>query len=159
MQVAQYEEDAQDHTPAESLVLAYAAMLPIASGTAASLALGRERGAALEVSTIRFAGAVLCFLAGVRRGLSFRQPGGPTVGQLGVMFSAFSLGSGALLLPPRKPALLLLLSGFGLLALLDPEAARTHQAPRFFARLRPVQMVIPIASLAALFFRRSKSVK
>ena len=150
MRLARDEEETQDHTPVISLLLAEAAMLPIAGGTLTSIALGHERGAGVERLTIGFAGSVLCFLAGVRRGLSFRQPGGPTANQIGIMFSVFSLGSGAVLLPARKPALLLLLSGFGLLATLDPDAARTGQAPRYFARLRPVQMLIPLASPAAL---------
>ena len=50
--------------------------------------------------------------------------------------------------------LVLLLVGFGAIAVLDPIAARRGEAPLFFARLRPVQIPIALLSLAALLALR-----
>ena len=147
------EEDPKAHTPALSLLLAYAAMVPIAMGTAASLVLDRDRRPTVTGLTVTWAGAVLCFLAGVRRGLSFRQPGGSTVAQVAAMFWLFVLGAGALLSPRRGAALVLLLLGYGSMAVLDPKAAERQEAPRYLTRLRPVQMLVPILSLVVLLVR------
>ncbi len=43
--------------------------------------------------------------------------------------------------------MLLLLAGYASLIVFDVRAARKLEAPPYFARLRPVQMLIPIASL------------
>lgn len=140
-------KDPKAHTPAISLFLAYVAMVPIASGAAMSLAF---RSPAVVRLTTAWAGSVLCFLAGVKRGLSFRQEGGPTLAQLASMLWLFVRGAAALLSPWRVPSLVLLLLGYGSEALLGPVAARRKEAPRYFARLRPVQMMIPVASLLLL---------
>ena len=52
----------------------------------------------------------------------------------------WALGSNA-------PAMLLLLLGYASLIVFDVRAAWNLEAPSYFARLRPVQMLIPIASL------------
>ena len=140
-------ESPKSHTPPASLLLAYAAMLPMAGGAVGAVAARSEGVARL---TTAWAGAVLCFLAGVRRGLAFRQAGGSTVAQVASMFWLFVLGAGSLLSPRRVPALVLLLLGYGSEVVLDPDAARRGEAPRYFARLRPVQLLIPIASLGLL---------
>lgn len=146
-------EDPEASPPWISLLLAYVAMLPIVAGTIASLLVGPGVAAALIRLTIIWSGAVLCFLAGVRRGLSFRQEGGPTVAQLGVMMGQFVLGVAALLSPWLMPSLCLLLLGYASLAWLDPIAAHRHEAPLYFARLRPTQMLIPVAALIVLLLR------
>ncbi len=146
-------EDPKASTPWISFLLAYAAMLPIVAGAVASLLVGPGVAAALIRLTIIWSGAVLCFLAGVRRGLSFRQPGGPTAAQLGVMMGEFVLATAALLSPWRALALSLLVLGYGSLALLDPAAARRHEAPVYFARLRPTQMLIPVVALIVLLLQ------
>ena len=147
------EEDPKTRAPAISLLLANAAMVPIALGAAASLLSGNDRRPAITRLTIAWAGAVLCFLAGVRRGLSFRQAGGSTLGQVGATLWLFVLGAAALVSPRRDAALVLLLSGHASLATLDPKAARRGEAPRYFARLRPVQMLVPILSLVVLLVK------
>ena len=144
-------EDNKERAPALSLFLAYVAMLPVAAGAAGAVA---ARSAMAARLTTTWAGAVLCFLAGVRRGLAFRQPGGSTVGQVASMFSFFVLGAGSLLSPWRVPALVLLLLGYGSEIMLDPAAARRGEAPRYFARLRPVQLLIPLGSLGLLLWAR-----
>ena len=111
------------------------------------------RSPAVVRLTAAWAGSVLCFLAGVKRGLSFRQKGGPTLAQLASMLWLFVSGAAGLLLPWRVPALVLLLLDYGSAALLGPAAARRDEALRYFARLRPVQMMIPVASLLVLLAR------
>ena len=140
-------EDPKERTPPISLLLAYAAMLPMAGGALGAVA---TRSAGTARLTATWAGAVLCFLSGVRRGLAFRQAGGSTVAQVASMFWLFVLGAGSLLVPRRVPALVLLLLGYGSEVVLDPAAARRGEAPRYFARLRPAQLLIPIASLGLL---------
>ena len=70
--------------------------------------------------------------------------------QLATSLGLFALGLAALAVPRTGVALALLLAGYLALAVLDPWAARRGEAPLFFARLRPLQMLVPIAGLAAL---------
>lgn len=142
------EEDPQARTPWISLFLAYAAMVPIVAGSVAAWVFPGD-GLAAEL-TAAWAGGVLCFLAGVRRGLSFRQEDGPTLAQIAAMMWLFVLGVGSLLSPWLVPALGLQIAGFATMAVLDPVAAQRREVPRYFARLRPVQMLVPIVALAAL---------
>ncbi|WP_428390258.1 hypothetical protein [Lichenicoccus sp.] len=67
--------------------------------------------------------------------------------------AAILLGLGALLSPWPAVTLGLLLLGYVSIAILDPLAARRHETPAFFARLRPFQMPIAIAGLAVLIVR------
>lgn len=143
-------EEHHTRTPAVGLLLAYASILPIVVGTTASFVFAPN---AVTRLTIIWAGAVLCFLSGVRRGLAFRQPGGPTIGELATMLATFVLGVGALLSPWPVPALVLLLTGFAAVGLTDVRAARHQEAPAYFARLRPAQMAIPVVALTILLVR------
>ncbi len=146
-------EDPKTHSPAESLLLAYVAMVPLVAGAVALLSLRGDVAALVTRLTIDWAGALLCFFAGVNRGLSFRQPGGPAVAQVGTMLWLFVAGVASLLSPWPVVSLVLQLAGFASMAVLDPAAARHGEAPRYFARLRPVQLLIPSASLAVVLWR------
>ena len=146
-------EDPQTRTPGLTLLLAYAAMLPIAAGAVTALAVDPGAFSGVERLTIGWAGAVLCFLAGLRRGLSFRQGEGATPAQLVTVLWLFLLGALALASPWRVASLVLLLVGYASMAVLDPAAARRREVPRYFARLRPAQMLIPIVSLLMLLAR------
>ena len=142
-------EDPQTHTPPVGLVLAYAAMLPLVAGAVAIWFLPALASIILH-ATLTWAGALLCFFSGVRRGLSFRQPGGPTLSQLATMLLFFVLGAAALLSPWPLVSVLLLLAGYLAMIVLDPIAARRGEAPRYLARLRPAQLLLPLASLASV---------
>lgn len=136
----------EGRVPWLGVLLGYGAMVPFPV-----LALAGWLGWAGAVGgAILWGGAVLCFLSGVRRGLSFRTPGGPTLAQLAVFAWLFAAGIAALAMPWPVAALLLLTAGYGSLIPLDPVAARGGEAPLYFARLRPWQMAIPVASLLAL---------
>jgi hypothetical protein len=94
--------------------------------------------------------AILLFLAGVRRGLSFRTEGGPRLSQMLTMMWLFVLGAGALAVPTALSALALLVLGYASILVLDPIAARRGEAPAHFARLRPPQMGLALLGLVAL---------
>ncbi len=141
------------HTPPLSLLLGFSAMVPVAAGALAAWLLHGPAAALAEDGAVVWAGAVLCFLAGVRRGLSFRTPGGPTIPQIATMLWLFLLGIAALVSVSLRAAPVLLLIGYLSLAVLDPLAARRGEVPLFFASLRPVQMLIPIAAITAILVR------
>lgn len=143
-------------TPLLGLLLGYAAMVPIALGALGVLGLQHPYDVVALDFAATWASAVLIFLAGVRRGLSFRTPGGETTAQIVTMFWLFCLGVAALyglMLLFFATALVILLLGYLTLAVFDPIAARRGEAPPFFARLRPMQMVVPLLSLALMLWQ------
>ncbi len=150
------EEEHKASTPIASLTLAYAAMVPIVVGAVAVLAgpVASRRG--IERATTLWAGGVLCFLSGVRRGLSFRQPGGTTLSEATTMLTGFSFGVGGLLLPAGRPALASLLIGYAEIAVADVIAGRTGEAPPYFSRLRPWQMSVALLGLGAMLVKRRR---
>ena len=136
-----------------SVVLGYGPMIPFVVGAILAWVTRGAIRAEIVLLTIIWAASILAFLAGVRRGLSFRTEGGPAVAQLVTMFGLYVLALAALVLVVEGLALAsvaLLLVGFAAIAVLDPIAARKGEAPLFFARLRPTQISIAVAGLAAL---------
>ena len=134
--------------PLDGLLLGYGAMLPFPAAAALVLAVPETEPQALPLLRL-WAAAILLFLAGVRRGLSFRTEGGPRLSQIAMTLWLFGAGLLSLLLPPH-PSLALQLAAYASLLALDPLAARAGEAPLYFLRLRPPQMAIPAASLALL---------
>lgn len=109
-------------TPWLGVVFGDVAMVPFAVGTLAFwLTEGPWRGAALGITLFRGC-AILTSLAGVRRGVSFRTPGGVTAARI---------------------------AGYLGRDVCDPIAARRLEAPLDSARLRPVRMAVPVLCLAA----------
>lgn len=139
-------ERASPRIPALSLIFGYGPVLvlPLA-------ALGAWAGAPLALLIGQLWGAaILIFLAGVARGLSFFTPGGTHISQMLTMMLRFALGFLALIATPSTGFALLVL-GYASIALTDPWLARWGGAPQHFARLRPPQMVVAIIGLIALF--------
>ena len=136
--------------PFRSKVLGFGAIVPIVASAAAAGFAPPLRSRLVPRAGIVWAGTVLAFLGGVRRGLSFRTPGGPRPRQLAGMARSFGLAFAALLAPRPRVSCLLLAAGFADLAANDPIMAEHGGAPEFFAELRPVQMTIAVASLLAL---------
>ena len=135
--------------PIVGLLLGGSAMVPFVL-----LALGPWFGPAPWATVVLhwlacWGAAILAFLSGVRRGLSFRTPGGERPVQIVSMLWLFALAIASLVVPSTAAKLALLVLGFLSLAVLDPAAARRQEAPLFFARLRPLQMAVPIAALSA----------
>ena len=139
-------------TPWLGVFFGYIAMVPFVLGTLAfAVAPDPWRGAALAL-TLLWGCAILTFLSGVRRGVSFRTPGGVTAAQIATMLWLFCLGFVAILLTTLALPLWaasLLAVGYLSLGILDPIAARHLEAPLYFARLRPAQMAIPVICLVA----------
>ena len=134
-------------TPVLSQVLATAPLLPAVAAAVAVWFLAGTARMLVVAADIIWMGAILCFLAGVRRGLAFRTPGGSRVAEIVSMFVLFVLGVLALLSPWPAVSLVLLIVGFGCIGVFDPLAARHEEAPPFFARLRPVQMSAAVVAL------------
>lgn len=97
-----------------------------------------------------WAGALLAFFAGVRRGVSFRTEGGATAGQIAAMLWLFTIGIAVLAIPSPVIACSLALIGFASLGGLDRLAAGTGEMPVFFAAFRPTQMLVAVAAVALL---------
>lgn len=153
VQLTRGTEQTSRHTPLVSLFLAYIAMLPAAVGAIAVWAVPPIWVSLIARADSLWCGALLCFFAGVRRGLSFRQSGGPTLAQLAGMMWLFVMGIATILSPWRSISLALPLLGFVSMFWLDAKATERHEAPLYFARLRAVQLWIPVLSLAALLAR------
>jgi hypothetical protein len=144
--VTQPRTDTPERTPPLSLLLGYGPALVILAAGALALA-----GVpwALTLGCL-WSAAILIFLAGVVRGLSFFTEGGPRIMQVAVMMVRFTCGVAALLLPPVLAAPVLAI-GYLSSLLYDPVAARDGAAPRYFAKLRPGQMIIALLGLVLLF--------
>ena len=143
-------EDAARRTPLLSALLASAGTVPV---VALSLLAARTRGDVHAVATrgaIAWASGLLCFFGGVRRGLGFRQEGGPTAGEIGSALLLFFTGLGAGAVPGRRVPVGILVAGFAAATVLDVRGAETREAPRFFGRLRPLQFPLIAASLLLL---------
>lgn len=145
-----------DAIPGLDYLFAFGPMVPFAAGAVAAWSLSGSLSALAVQATALWGAAILLFLSGVRRGLSFRTEGGPTWAQMATMIAFFLLGLGALAciwLDAMRPALIVLLAGYALIFILDPIAAHRGEAPLYFARLRRMQIPIALISLIALVLR------
>ncbi|USI71789.1 DUF3429 domain-containing protein [Sphingomonas morindae] len=143
-------DDRDPTIPALSLVFGYGPMLPMLIGAGIAWTMAFPWPIIATSLTVLWAGAILLFLSGVRRGLAFHTPGGERPVQMLTMLWLFLLGLGAFVVRTPVAALILLLIGYGSIAILDPIAARREEAPAHFARLRPPQMLVGMIGLAAL---------
>ncbi|WP_062114178.1 DUF3429 domain-containing protein [Aureimonas sp. AU40] len=142
-------------SPLIDILFAYAAIVPIAAG-AVSLYVWPARSDAVLPLTLIWAGAIVTFLSGVRRGVSFRIPDGATISQLAMMLWLFLAGFGSILLTGAQwfgAATVVLILAYLSLAVLDPLAARSGEVPSSFAGLRPYQMGLAVLSRALLGLR------
>lgn len=140
-----------------SVVFGYGPMLPFVAGAVLVWVLRGAQAEGVLTLTLLWGCAILLFLSGVRRGVSFRTEGGPTVAQIATMLGLFLLGFAALVvftLGFLSVALALLIVGFTAITILDPIAARRGEAPLFFERLRPAQIPLAVLGLAALLAYR-----
>lgn len=143
-------------TPLVSLVLGYAPMAALPLLAVASTAVPPLWAYNVILAGHVWAAAILIFISGVRRGLSFgeeqRGETGPLAAEIAAALGYFAIGLVAILLRVQF-ALLILMLGYALVGVLDRRAARARRAPRYFARLRPLQALIAIAGLAGLLAR------
>ncbi|MBB4857906.1 hypothetical protein HNO88_001220 [Novosphingobium chloroacetimidivorans] len=149
--MTQARTDTPDKTPLLELLLGYGPALVILAAGALALA---GLPYALTFGSL-WAAAILIFLAGVVRGLSFFTEGGPRLSQVAVMMVRFSCGLVSLVLPPVL-AMPVLAAGYLSSLVYDPFAARNGAAPRYFARLRPPQMAIALGGLVLLWLASTR---
>lgn len=145
--------DEPARTPVPSLLFGYGAMVPLVLAALLVFAAPPILAPVVRDLGLVWGAAIILFLSGVRRGVSFRTPNGPTAAQLAMMVWLFAAGLGALLAVfAGRPATagLLEIAAYLSLAALDPRAARRGETPLFFARLRPLQMMLPVAALAVM---------
>lgn len=135
--------------PWDAVILGWGPMLPFPVALGVAVLAGGQAGEMAAEAIALWGAALLLFLSGVRRGLSFRTEGGWTWAQMAMFAWLFWSGLAALLLPLGW-ALWLLAAAFLSLAVLDPIAARRGEAPLYFARLRPWQMALPVVCLVGL---------
>ena len=84
--------------PALGLILGYGATVPFIAARPEPRSSIIPRSLSFASTLSSFGGAaILLFLAGVRRGLSFRTPGGATAGQIAASLWYFAAGFGFLL--------------------------------------------------------------
>ncbi len=107
--------------------------------------------AALMVSAAAiWSGALLAFLAGVRRGLTFSEAETPRPTEILSMLWLFAVAVTSLWLSPDVWGLAAAILGFVSLAALDWRAALNAEAPRYFAVFRPLQAMVAIGALGVL---------
>jgi hypothetical protein len=137
--------------PRLDIIFGFGPTIPFVLGAAAAVGFEEPwRQMALQI-TILWGSAILLFLAGVRRGLSFRTEGGPTWAQMATMLMLFGLGLCSLAVVSLDRliwAFALLLIGFTAIFVLDPIAARRGEAPLYFEHLRRLQIPIILVALA-----------
>ncbi len=98
-----------------------------------------------------WAGSLLAFFAGVRRGLTFSEAGGGRATELATMLAAFGVGVISLVLVSP----LLAATGLAGVGVLDAVAARRREAPGYFVVFRPPQMLAAVAALLIVQFHRT----
>lgn len=136
--------------PPLSTIFGFGAMLPTVMAGILPWLVARPASLFIIGLGVIWAAAILAFLGGVRRGLSFCTLGGPTRAQLLTMLWLYGLAFAALLSPSRAAAVTILLVGYASVAVLDPPAARRGDVPAHFQRLRPPQMVLAIVALSLM---------
>ncbi|GBQ51020.1 hypothetical protein ACM0P6_04220 [Komagataeibacter sucrofermentans] len=92
---------------------------------------------------------LFCFFGGVHRGASFYNPRGPQLSDPVIFLAMHFMGLGIMILSPQAawrlatPGMLATLGG-------DLYLARGHRLPRFFLRLRPLQLMVASGLIALL---------
>ena len=135
--------------PALSLILGFGPMLPLITAGLGALTQPDPLRAVAIVAGTGWASALLLFIAGVRRGYGFATRARPRASTLTATIAIFVAGLIAIplfLIAPVTGVLALIL-GFLSVAILDRHAARSGDAPRHFARLRPPQMTVGLIGL------------
>lgn len=141
---------ADPRIPLASRVLGFGPMLPLVLAALGAWTLSERWGELAVHLAIIWAALILSFVGGVRRGFGFGQDRASTVVEIAAAAAYFILAGLALVVPYWSTAVSLLVVGYVLAALLDARARR-GDAPAHFARLRPPQLLLGAAALAALW--------
>ncbi|USU11783.1 DUF3429 domain-containing protein [Sphingomonadaceae bacterium OTU29THOMA1] len=137
--------------PADGAILGYGPMLPLVVAGAGAWLLPQPWPFWAVQLGIIWGALVLTFIAGVRRGFGFGSPQASKPAEITASIAYFTLAGLALVIGRPSVALLPLIIGYVLAALLDRRAALAGNAPAYFATLRPRQLLIGAAGLAGLW--------
>lgn len=137
--------------PADSIILGYGPMLPTLAAAIGAWVLPPPWPLWALHLGILWAAMILIFIAGVRRGFGFGFPAASKAASIASSLGYFVLAGVALVLASPVLALIPLLFGHALVALLDRRAAQHGDAPAYFAALRPRQMLVALLGLAGLW--------
>ncbi len=136
--------------PADGVLLGYGPMLPlVVAGIAAWVLPPPWPFWAVQLGII-WGALVLAFIAGVRRGFGFGYPRASKPVEIATSIIYFTLAGLGLVIGRPSAALMPLILGYALAALLDRRAALSGNAPAYFATLRPRQLLLGAAGLAGL---------
>ncbi len=135
--------------PIDSIVFGYGPMLPLVAAGVGAWVLPPGWGMLAIRLAIVWGALILSFIGGVRRGFGFATPRASTAVEIVAAVGYVTIAGLALLVPYATTALALLAVGYALAALLDRGAALAGNAPAHFARLRPPQLLLGCAGLAA----------
>jgi hypothetical protein len=138
-------------TPTDGVILGYGPMIPLVMAALGAWILPDFYAYFAVQVAIIWGALILAFIAGVRRGYGFGSPRASTAVSIATSIGYFVLAGLGLVIGRPSHALLPLILGYVAAALLDRRAARAGDAPAFFATLRPVQLLIGAAALAALW--------
>lgn len=140
---------ADPRVPVPSVIFGYGPMLPMVAAAGGAWLLPPPWPVIAIQLAITWAALILAFIAGVRRGFGFGQERASTAAELASAVLYVTLAGLALVVGRASAALALLIVGYVAAALLDARAALAGDAPRHFARLRPPQLLLGAAGLAA----------
>lgn len=135
--------------PTGSLIFGYGPMLPLAAAGIGAWVLPHPWPFLAIQYAVVWAALILAFIGGVRRGFGFARADASTAREIAAAVAYFSIAGLALVVPYATISLALLAAGYAFAALLDRRAAKRGDAPAHFARLRPPQLLIGCAGLAA----------
>lgn len=135
--------------PTASIVFGYGPMLPLVAAGIGAWMLAPGWGLIAVRLAIVWGALILSFIGGVRRGYGFATPRASTPVEIVAAVGYFTIAGLALVVPFVSTSLALLAAGYALAALLDRRAALAGNAPAHFARLRPPQLLLSCAGLAA----------
>lgn len=135
--------------PSLSLVFGYGPMLPLVAAALGAWFLPDPFPLVAIQLAIIWAALILSFIGGVRRGFGFGRDSASTRSELAATIAYVTIAGLALIVARPSTALALLVVGYVLAAVLDSRAALKGNAPLHFARLRPLQLSLGAASLAA----------
>jgi hypothetical protein len=139
----------------EGLLLGSAAVAPLALAAGAVWLTPPMIAEQLSIAAIGWSGALLAFLAGVRRGLTFSEAGGAAWREIATMLFVFAPGVATLWRHAGAAAIGLAMLGFIAVIAFDVRAARRLQAPPYFRLFRPLQMAAALAALAVLLAKEA----
>ena len=135
--------------PTDSIVFGYGPMLPLVAAGVGAWVLAPGWGLIAVRLAIVWGALILSFIGGVRRGFGFATQGASTPVEIVAAVGYVTIAGLALVVPFVSTSLALLAAGYALAALLDRRAALAGNAPAHFARLRPPQLLLGCAGLAA----------